>query len=231
MPGYQSLWDKIGVLISANMNGLVDRALSMNSLAVFDEYLNRMRAELAALQSAEGFERGRTKTLTRQIGGLETECARYDQDVDRLLLKGERGLAAARQTTLNTKRSLIDQLKQGLTEAEVEVEHLMSARSGLAAQIERTEAKRSELRSLLEQRKAANLRAKAMAGVTGTGGSAGWADGILEQVRQDTEVARGKAEAGSNALDVRIYDVIGAEDVELQLQEREQRLSPHPDVE
>src|SRR5256885_183007 len=120
MSGYQSLWDKIGILISANLNGLVNRALSMNSVAVFDEYLNRMHAELAALQSAEGFERGRTKTLTRQIATLEAECARYDQDVNRLLLRGERNLAAGRQATLNTKQALANQLKQSLTEAQAE---------------------------------------------------------------------------------------------------------------
>ena len=226
MSGYQSFWDKISVLISANLNSMVNRALSMNSLAVFDEYLNRMRAELAALQSAEGFERGRTKTLTRQIAALDSECARYDHDVDRLLLKGERNLAAARQTTLNTKRSLADQLKQSLTDAQAEVERLTSTRYALGAQIERTETKRSELRSLLEQRKAAMLRAKAMAGVTGGGDSAGLADGIVERVRQETEIAQGRAEAGAITLDSRIYEIIGAEDVEIQLQEREERLHP-----
>ena len=98
MAGYQSFWEKISILISANMNAMANQALNMNSLAVFDEYLNRLHAELAALQSAEGFERGRTKTLTRQIAGVEAECARYDQEIDRLLLtiaERHRGCPAA----------------------------------------------------------------------------------------------------------------------------------------
>jgi len=224
MAGYLSLRAKIGILVTANLNAMVNRALAVNDLAVFDEYLNRMRAELAALQSAEGFERGRVKTTTRQIAALEAECIRYDQDVDRLLLKGERVLAAGRQATLSTKRALVDHLTLSRQEAQVEIEQLSRARSSLTAQIELTEAKRLELRSLLQQRKAAEMRAKTLAGVVSYSGSANHAEEILERVRQDTEVAQGRSEAAAITMESRIYDVIGAEDVELQLQEREERL-------
>jgi phage shock protein A len=224
MAGYISLRAKISILVSANLNSLVNRALSVNHLAVFDEYLNRMRAELAALQSAEGFERGRVKTTTRQSTALEAECIRYDQDVDRLLLKGERVLAAGRQATLSTKRALIDHLTLSRQEAQAEIEQLSRARSSLTAQIELTEAKRLELRSLLQQRKASEIRARTLAGVVSHSGAASHAEEILERVRQDTEVAQGRSEAAAMTMESRIYDVIGAEDVELQLQEREERL-------
>ena len=184
-------WEKVGVLVSANLNGLVDRALSLNSVAVFDEYLNRMRAELAALQSAEGFERGRVRTLTRQLAGLGQECSRYDQDVDQLLLRSERELAAGRQTMLNTKRGLIEQLSQSLNEARSEISRLTGARTSLGVQIEATEVKRSELQALLQQKHAADLRAHATTGFAGHAGASAHAQAVIERARQETEVAVG----------------------------------------
>jgi phage shock protein A len=129
---------------------------------------------------------------------------------------------------MNTKRSLIDQLQQSLTEAKQQVEQLVTTRTALAAQIDRTEAKRSELRSLIEQKKAAQMRAMALSGVHGASGSVFNAEAIIERVRQETEVAQGKAEATSFTLDARIQEVIGGDDVEMQLREREERLHRLP---
>lgn len=224
MAGYQTLWEKVGILVSANLNGLMDRALSLNSVAVFDEYLNRMRAELAALQSAEGFERGRVRTLTRQLAGLERECSQYDQDVDRLLLRGGRELAAGLQTMLNTKRGLIEQLSQSLDEARSEITRLTGARTSLGVQIDATEAKRSELQALLQQKRAADLRARATTGFTGQVGASAQAQAVIERVRQETDVAIGRAEVAGATLDARIDEIIGAETVDQQLRERESRL-------
>ena len=63
MPSYQSIFDRVGLLIAANVNALLDRALGANSVAVFDEYVNRMNGALGALETAEGVERGRAKTI------------------------------------------------------------------------------------------------------------------------------------------------------------------------
>ena len=41
MARYQSIFDRVGLLISANVNALLDKALNTNSIAVFDEYVNR----------------------------------------------------------------------------------------------------------------------------------------------------------------------------------------------
>src|SRR5512146_1871212 len=101
MPSYQSIFDRVGLLISANVNALLDRALGANSVAVFDEYVNRMNGALDALETAEGVERGRAKTLGRQIDELEADTVRLDSDVDRLLARNERTLAAARQAVFN----------------------------------------------------------------------------------------------------------------------------------
>ena len=224
MAGYQSILDRVGLLITANINALLDKALGANSVAVFDEYVNRMNGALGALESAEGIERGRAKTLTRQIDELETQCEQMDDDVDRLLAKGERQLAAARQAVLNTKTQLLEQLRGDLTDCQQEVGKLANSRAKLMAQIEVTRAKRQELVALIEQRKAAELRYQAQAGIHVAAPDRLKTDEILEQERQKKEIAEGKNEAMADSLDAQIDELLGSDEIELQLQAREAKL-------
>jgi phage shock protein A len=224
MPSYQSTLDRVGLLISANINALIDRALGANSVAVFDEYLNRMNGALDALESAEGVERGRSRTLARQIEEVRAECAHLDDDVDRLLAKGERALAAARQAVFNTKSQLLEQLSEDQTNCQREIGKLAESRAKLGAQIEVSQSKRQQLISFIEQKKAAELRYKAQAGAHVSTPDRLRVDDILEKARQELEVAEGKNEAAASTLDSRIDELLGTEDLEQQLQARETKL-------
>jgi phage shock protein A len=227
MPSYQSIFDRVGLLVAANINAILDRALGANSVAVFDEYVNRMNGALDALQSAEGVERGRGKTLDRQIDELEGEVTRLDSDVDRLLERGERTLAAARQAVYNSKSELLAQLQGDRTECAAEVEKLANSRAKLSAQIEVSKAKRMQLVGLIEQKRAADLRYKAQQGAHGSMPDKIRTEDIIERARQEKEIAEGKNEAAALTLDQRVDDMLGSEDLELQLQAREaKRLGP-----
>ncbi len=221
MPGYQSIFDRVGLLIAANVNSLLDKALGANSVAVFDEYVNRMNGALDALQTAEGVERGRAKTLDRQIADLETEVGQLDQDVDRLLAQGARALAAARQAVFNTKSELLEQLTKDRQDCGLEIEKLANSRAKLSAQIEVSKAKRQELIGLIEQKRAAELRYKAQQGAHVSAPDRLRTEDILEKARQEKEIAEGKNEAAAMTLDQRIDDLLGTQDIELQLQARE----------
>ncbi len=221
MPSYQSIFDRVGLLITANVNALLDKALGANSVAVFDEYVNRMNGALDSLQTAEGVERGRSKTLARQIAEIQAECAKLDEDVDRLLARGERPLAAARLAVFNTKTQLLEQMKEDFVQSQQEVAKLEGARAKLTAQIEVSQAKRQQLIALIEQKKAAELRYKAQAGAQVSGPNRLRTDDILEKARQELEIAEGKNEAAALTLDSRIDELLGTDDVELQLQARE----------
>ncbi|MCL6649195.1 MAG: hypothetical protein K6U89_12760 [Chloroflexi bacterium] len=231
MAGYTSILDRVSLLISANVNALLDRALSLNRVAVFDEYLNRMAEAYESLQTAEGIERGRTRTLLRQLEETEAEVARLDSDVDRLLQKGERGLAAARQAVLNTKLGLLEDLRENLAQSQREAEKLAEAKAKLQAQIEVARAKRQEFISLLEQKRASELRLKAQEGVRGLGDTTR-TDTLLERARQDLEIAQGKEEAARDTLEARIDELLGADEIEQQLAAREARLglTPRPSL-
>lgn len=227
MAGYSSILDRVGLLISANVNALLNKALGMNQVAVFDEYINRMGESYESLETAEGIERGRSRTLARQIEELEADTAKLDSDVDRLLEKGERALAAARQAVLNTKLGLMKDMQENLDQSQSEAAKLGNAKAKLQAQIEVTRAKRLELVSLLEQKKASDLRLRAQAGVRDIGENTHTGE-IIEKARQDLELAQGKEEASSNSLDRRIDEVLGSDEIEAQLAERESRIRRLP---
>jgi len=227
MAGYSSILDRVSLLVSANVNALLNKALGMNQVAVFDEYINRMGESYESLETAEGIERGRSRTLTRQIEELEVDTAKLDSDVDRLLEKGERGLAAARQAVLNTKLGLMKDMQENLEVSQNEAAKLGNAKAKLQAQIEVTKAERLELVSLLEQKKASDLRLKAQAGVRDIGENTHTGE-IIEKARQDLELAQGKEEASSNSLDRRIDEVLGSDEIEAQLAERESRIRRLP---
>ncbi|MHB1006999.1 MAG: PspA/IM30 family protein [Chloroflexota bacterium] len=226
MPSYQSIFDRVGLLVAANVNALIDRALGANSVAVFDEYINRMHGALDALETAEGVERGRAKTLARQIDELDDQCAQMDQEVDRLLAKGERTLAGARQVVLNTKNQLLEQVKEDYAQSQGEVTKLGGARGKLMAQIEVSQAKRQQLVGLIAQKQAADLRYKAQSAAHVAAPSVR-TDDVLEKARQELEIAEGKNEAAAETLDARIDQILGTDDVELQLQEREAKMLGH----
>ncbi|MFN8535675.1 MAG: hypothetical protein U0556_19220 [Dehalococcoidia bacterium] len=223
MAGYSSILDRVSLLVSANINALLDKALSLNRLAVFDEYINRMGEALESLQTAEGIERGRTRTLMRQLEETEAETTRLDDDVDRLLQKGERGLAAARQAVLNTKLGLLEDVRENLQQSQLEAQKLGDAKGKLQAQIEVTKARRQELVSLIEQKRASDLRLRAQEGVRDIGDKTK-TDALVERARQELDVAQGKEEAARDSLEARIDEVLGADEIEGQLAARETRL-------
>lgn len=224
MAGYQSIFDRVTLLVTANINALLDRALGANSVAVFDEYINRMNGALDALQVAEGVERGRSKTLARQVSDLQTQCAQLDQDVDKLLERGERTLAAARQAVLNSKSQLLEQMRDDHVQSQGEIAKLADSRAKLSAQIEVSQAKRMQLVALIEQKKAADLRYKAQAGAHVAAPDRMQTDEILERARQEKEIAEGKNEAAAATIDARIDEILGTDEIEWQLREREAKL-------
>ncbi|MHB1133743.1 MAG: PspA/IM30 family protein [Chloroflexota bacterium] len=224
MASYESILDRVGLLVTANLNAILDKALGANSAAVFDEYVNRMNGALGALESAEGVERGRAKTLHRQITELQMQVEQMDDDVDRLLGKGERQLAGSRQAVLNTKSQLLQQMKDELTNSQQEIGKLANSRAKLLAQIEISQAKRQQLVSYIEQKKAAELRYQAQSGAHVSTPDRLRTDEILEKARRELEIAEGKNEAAAATLDAQIDQLLETDEIELQLQAREEKM-------
>ena len=56
-----SLFEKVSVLISANMHAMVDQALRSNSLAVIDQYVRQVEQNLEDLEDAAATVGGEAK--------------------------------------------------------------------------------------------------------------------------------------------------------------------------
>jgi phage shock protein A len=61
-----SFFDKLNTLISANLHGLVDRALESNSVKVMDEYIRQVERNLEALEDSAATVGGTVRTLKRK---------------------------------------------------------------------------------------------------------------------------------------------------------------------
>ncbi len=220
MPDYQAVFDRVGLLISVDLDALLARALGVNSVAVFDEYINRMNGALDWLQAAEEVERGHALALARLIEGLRRQTEQLDRDVDRLLERGERALAAARQAVLNGRVQLLEQLLQEQRGGQAEAARLVDWRARLVARIDLSAAKRQQLVALIAQNKAA-----AQCGTLEEGGGVDSPDhrrGVetLWGAGQMSVVAEGTNEASSAVIDA----ILGTDDIERQLREREEKM-------
>jgi len=58
-----TLLEKAQTLISANLHGILDKALKANSLAVLDEYIRQAQDNLDDLEDAAATVGGQVKTL------------------------------------------------------------------------------------------------------------------------------------------------------------------------
>ena len=216
-----SVKSKIGLLASASINRVLNAAISANSLAILDECLERMSTEVVAIRTAMGVELGRIKTLDRQVKELNLEIEKRDTDLNKLVKCGDLKLAVAEQTILNTKVALRGQLADGILNAQAEVAKLEGLAMNMESQLEAAKSKRAQVAALVEQRKAAEIRVKAVSRVGGH--YAGHIDGIAERLRQEVETAQGIAEANEDTLDAKMAEAIGAGEVEAQIAARKEQ--------
>ncbi len=97
MAGYVGILDRVKLLLSANLNDLLDRALSANKPAVFDEQINQLQGSLEKITVCLGESIGRERTLDREIGELKQQLDKTDREIDRLLELEERDPDQARR--------------------------------------------------------------------------------------------------------------------------------------
>ncbi len=85
-----SLLEKVSTLISANLHHMVDQALQSNSLAVIDQYVREVEANLEDLEDAAAAVGGEVKSIKRRLDDHETKAGEMDQAIDAFLVERER---------------------------------------------------------------------------------------------------------------------------------------------
>ena len=219
-----SLLERVGTLISANLNWLVTQALKANSLAVVDEYIRRAEDNLEALEDSAATVGGEVKTLRRKQAEYEAKAAELDRNIDTFLQQNKEQLAVAAQSRLNTMKRLADSYRQQADAQEVEYQKLLDARLKLEAKLTEIRQERVELQAKLELARSKELTHKAVEGIAGTTQVEDGLAGMREEIQKRLDRATAQGEIDASRLETQMSEVLEENTIKLQLEERRKRL-------
>ena len=220
-----SLLQKVNTLISANMHALVDAALESNSVKVMDEYIRQAERNLDAVEDSAATIGGTVKTLKRKYEEFAAAAEKLDRDIDTLLMRGKADLASAAQAELNQKQQLAQEYYEQWQSQEQEYRRMLDAKLKLEAKLTTIKQEREHLKALMELVEAKELTTrtvKSLDDLAGVGDEDVQRLGDQIRARLDREEAR--LEIASGSMREQIDEAIGISEIELQLEERRQRL-------
>ncbi len=221
-----SLFEKINTLISANLHGLVDKALEANSVKVLDEYIRQAERNLEELEESAATVGGTTRTLKRKYEEFAAMAEKLDRDIDTLLMNGKDDLASAAQADLNTKQQLAQEYYEQWQEQEKQYQLLLTMRTQLESRLTSIRQEREQLRALIElaeAKKVATKTVKSLDGLASVGD---------QEIRSMSEAIRARLDREDAKLDMatrnlaqEIDKAVRQSDIDRQLQERRERLA------
>lgn len=239
MAGYTSILDRVGLLLSANINDLLDRALNANKPAVFDEQINLLQGSLEKITVALGESIGRQRTLEREVVETKAQLAKMDGEIDRLLeLEGQETntarrasittVATTRQAAFNTTQEVLDLKEEQFREAGEQIGNLRDAKIKLEARIDTLRAQKGRLLALISERKAAEAQGRALSDADIR--SRFSPEALIREEREAVERARGIVAARSISVEEQLDDLLGNDALQAQLEERRARKLGGPRV-
>jgi len=220
-----SLFEKVSVLISANLHAMVDQALRSNSLAVIDQYVRQVEQNLEDLEDAAATVGGEAKSLKRKLADLEQRENELDRAIDAFLVEGNENAAVAAQSRLNSTERLVATYREQLKRQEDEFQKLLGAKVKLEAGLATMKQQREELQSLLELAKSKETSVKAMKSLDdlmGTGDSD--IERIAGSIRSRLDKATTASELRATSLDKQMDDVLERSELDSQLSDRRRKL-------
>jgi len=220
-----SLFEKINTLISANLHGIVDRALEANSVKVMDEYIRQVERNLEALEDSAATVGGTVRTLKRKYEEFAGAAEKLDRDIDTLILKGKDDLAAAAQAELNTKQELAQEYYEQWQAQEKQYQTMLDMRLKLETRLTTIKQEREKLRALIElaeTKKVMTKTVKSLDDIAKTGDLE--VDSLAEQIRQRIDREDARLELATRNVSEEIDAAVGMNEVDLQLEERRRRL-------
>jgi phage shock protein A len=220
-----SLFEKINTLISANLHGIVDRALENNSVQVMDEYIRQVERNLEALEDSAATVGGTVKTLKRKYEEFAGAAEKLDRDIDTLIVKGKNDLAAAAQAELNTKQQLSQEYYQQWQDQEGQYQKMLDMRLKLEGRLTMIKQEREHLRALIELAEAKKVTlttVKSLDQLSNVGDEQ--ISSLSEQIRNRLDREDAKLDMATERLSDQIEDAVRGGEIERQLEERRKRL-------
>lgn len=232
MAGYTSILDRVKLLLNANLNDLLDRALNANKPAVFDEQINLLQGSLEKITVALGESIGRERTLDREIAETQEQLAKMDSEIDRLLDLEAResdvarkasitALATTRQANYNTTTEILDLKQEQIAEAREQIAQLRDAKIKLEARIDTFRVQKSRLLALIAERKAADAQGRALSDADVR--SRFSPEELIRDEQEAVERARGILTARAITVEQQLDDLLGNDALQDQLEERRAR--------
>ncbi len=220
-----SLLQKIQTLLSANVHALVDSALEANSVKVMDEYIRQAERNLEALEDSAATVGGTVKTLRRKYEEFAAAAEKLDRDIDTLLVRGKTDLAKAAQAELNQKQELAQEYYEQWQAQEQEYRRMLDAKVRLEAKLATIRQEREHLQALMELIEAKEITTRTIKGLDDLVGM-GDEDvrRLGEQIRARLDREEARLEMATTNVSEQIDEVIGISEIEMQLEERRQRL-------
>ena len=220
-----SLLQKINTLLSANIHGLVDSALERNSVKVMDEYIRQAERNLDALEDAAATVGGTVKTLKRKYEEFAAAAEKLDRDIDTLLVRGKTDLASAAQAELNQKQQLAQEYYEQWQGQETEYRRMLDAKLKLEAKLTTIRQEREHLKALMELVEAKEMTTRTIKSLDDLAG-VGDEDvrRLGDQIRSRLDREEARLEMASTNVKDQIDEAIGISEIEIQLEERRQRL-------
>lgn len=220
-----SLFEKINTLISANLHGIVDRAIESNSVQVMDEYVRQVERNLDALEDSAATVGGTVKTLKRKYEEFASAAEKLDRDIDTLIVKGKDDLAAAAQAELNTKQQLAQEYYEQWQDQEQQYQKMLQMRLKLEAKLTTVKQEREHLRSLIElaeAKKATIKTVKSLDQLANTGDEQ--ITSLASRIRANLDREDARLEVATANISDQVDEAIRGSEVERQLEERRRRL-------
>lgn len=221
-----SLFQKINTLISANLHGLIDRALEGNSIQVMDEYIRDVERNLEALEDSAATVGGTVKTLKRKYEEFANQAEKLDRDIDALIMKGKEDLAAAAQAELNTKQELAQDYYEQWQAQQKQYQQMLDMRLKLEGRMTTIKQERERLRSLIElmeSKKQMTKTIKKLDQIVSVKDDAEISN-LAEQIRQRIDTEDARQELASVRLQGEIDEAVGTSQIDMQIEERKRRL-------
>jgi len=220
-----SLFEKINTLISANLHGIVDRALENNSVQVMDEYIRQVERNLEALEDSAATVGGTVKTLKRKYEEFASQAEKLDRDIDTLIVKGKDDLAAAAQAELNTKQQLSQEYYTQWQDQESQYQKMLDMRLKLESRLTTIKQEREHLRSLIELAEAKKVTVKTVKSLDALA-NVGDAEisSLSDSIRQRLDQEDARLDMATKNLSEQVEEAVRGSEVERQLDERRRRL-------
>ena len=222
----QSFLEKVNTLISANLHGMVDRALESNSVKVMDEYIRQAERNLDSLEDSAATVGGTVRTLKRKYEEFAAAAEKLDRDIDTLLVKGKNELAAAAQADLNTKQQLAQEYYEQWQQQEEQYRRMMDMKLRLEAKLTAIKQEREQVKALLELAEAKRITTKTIKSLDDLAG-VGDEDvaRVVDSIRARLDREDARLEMATGRLSDQIDEVVGYNEIEAQLEERRKRLN------